>query len=393
MIDKKVKILKKQYVPNTEFYSQIVDSLDDYAIFTVDKNLTVNSWNSAAKKIFHFSVDEIIGQPFEIIFTEEDKKNGVPKLEIDLALKLGRSNDVRWHLRKDNTTFYADGLVFPLKNEEDEVIGFVKILRDITVRKATEDAIKKYAQELEELNTHKENVLAVLSHDLRSPLAGIIQGAAYLKANYDSVEPAEMKELLTEFHSAAVNELAMLDYLVEWARIKYAAEAFVPSEVNLGKAVTKTLTSFKEAAVNTSIDFQNNVGDDCTVFADDKMVNSILHNLVSNALKHTGEDGKIKISAEEGDTMMTVKIKDNGAGMSKDKQEHLFSPQVKLLSIAVEKDKGAGIGLLLVKGFIEKNGGKIWVESSKSTGSSFYFTLPLSKSTLCQLTAENETLI
>lgn len=388
------KVLYEQYVPSAEFYSQIVDSLQDYAIFTVDKELNVNSWNSAAKKIFQFTTDEIIGKPFEIIFTKEDKEKGIPKLEIDVALKEGRSNDVRWHIRKDESKFYADGLVFPLKSEKDEFIGYVKILRDITARKASEDAIKKYAKELEDLNMHKENVLAILSHDLRSPLAGIIQGAEYLKSNFDTIEPTLAKDLLEEFHIASVNELKMLDYLLEWARIKYAAEAFVPEKIDLCEIITNVFESLKETAAINSIKFQNDAGEKCYAFADGKMVNSIVSNLVSNAIKHSKKGGKITISVEKKEDMIVVKIQDLGVGMSKEKQDELFSKEIKSLSQTVEKNNGAGIGLLLVKGFLEKNGGSIWAESTEGNGSTFYFTLPIKETSLkrnvLEEVAENE---
>src|ERR1700721_485955 len=101
------KVLKSQYVPTSEFYSQIIDSLQDSSIFTVEKELNINSWSSGATKIFQYETDEMIGKPFETIFTEEDKKAGVPKSEMDKALKAGRSVDIRWHLCKDGTTFYA----------------------------------------------------------------------------------------------------------------------------------------------------------------------------------------------------------------------------------------------------------------------------------------------
>lgn len=381
----KNKILHEQYVPNAQFYSQIVDSLQDYAIFTVDKELNINSWNAAATKIFQFTTDEILGKPFEIIFTQEDRESGIPKLEIDGALKKGRSNDVRWHLCKNGKTFYADGLVFPLKDEKDKIIGFVKILRDITKRKAAEEAIKKYAKELEELNTHKENVLTILSHDLRSPLAGIIQAAEYLKLNFETIEPDFAIELLEELHAASVKELNMLDYLVEWARIKYAAEAFVPEKIDLCGAITQVFESLKETAAINSIKFLNNVDEKCFVFADSKMVNSILQNLISNAIKHSKKEGKIILSTQKREDMMIVKIQDSGSGMDKQTQDELFSPQVKSLTKTVEKNNGAGIGLLLVKGFLEKNGGHIWVESEEGKGSSFYFTLPINKSSLNKL--------
>jgi len=372
------KIIKEQYVPSAEFYSQIIDSLQDYSVFTVDKELNINSWNSGATKIFQYTTEDIIGKPFETIFLKEDKDNGIPKQEIEKALNIGRSHDIRWHIRKDGTIFYADGLVFPLKNEDDVIIGYVKVLRDITARKASEDAIKKYAKELEELNTHKENVLAILSHDLRSPLTGVIQGAEYLKANYDVLEPAFVKELLEEFHTAVVNELNMLDYLVEWARIKYASEAFVPSKIDLSQYVKKVFDSLKETAAIKSIKFNNNIENDTNIFADGKMVISILHNIVSNAIKFSHMDGEITLSAKKREDMLLVEIKDTGIGMSEEEQTKLFMPEVKLAK-AVEENKGAGIGLLLAKGFVEKNGGTIWVESTLGKGTSFYFTLPVNR--------------
>ncbi|WP_309641107.1 PAS domain-containing sensor histidine kinase [Flavobacterium sp.] len=378
-MQKTTKVLKEQYVPTAEFYSQIIDSLQDYSIFTVDKELNINSWNSGATKIFQYETDEIIGKPFEVIFTKEDKIAGVPKQEIDLALKMGRSVDVRWHACKDGKIFYADGLVFPLKSIDGEVIGYVKILRDITSRKISEDAIKKYSKELEELNLHKENVLAILSHDLRSPLAGIIQAAEYLKLNFDTIAPALAKDLLNEFHKATINELNMLDYLVEWARIKYAADAFVPAKIELIHSVEKVFQSLKETAAINTINLHHDIEENCNVFADEKMLLSILQNIVSNAIKHSHSGGEITLSAKKSTDMMIVVIKDTGIGMSKEIQDKLFTPQVKSLSKAVEENKGAGIGLLLVKGFLEKNGGRIWVESEVGKGSSFYFTLPIDK--------------
>lgn len=373
------KLLKEQYVPTAEFYSQIFNSLQDYAIFTVDKDLIVNSWSSGAAKIFQYTTDEVIGKSFDIIFTEKDIENGIPDLEIVIASKSGRSNDLRWHLCKDGSTFYADGLVFPLKDVDDEVIGYVKILRDITARKASEDAIKKYSKELEALNTHKETVLAILSHDLRSPLAGIIQGAEYMKLNFDTIEPELAKDLLEEFHKAAINELNMLDYLVEWARIKYAAHAFVPAKRDLLQYVNKVFESLKETAAINAIVFNIDIEENSSVYADEKMLLSILQNIVSNAIKHSHKGGQVTVSAKRSEEMTIVEIKDTGRGMSKDIQEALFTPDVKMLSKTVGDNNGAGIGLLLVKGFLEKNGGHIWVESIEGNGSTFYFKLPNDK--------------
>jgi two-component system CheB/CheR fusion protein len=374
-----IKSLKNQYIPTAEFYSQVIDSLQDYSIFTVDNDLVINSWNSGAQKIFQYDTEEIVGKHFEVIFTEEDRKAGAPALEIETALKDGRAVDNKWHICKDGSKFYAYGLVFPLTGINGEMLGYVKILRDLTERKKSEDAIARYVKELEELNSHKESVLAILSHDLRSPLAAIISTAGYMKSHYDKMDAVEVKEMLDLLHKSTIDELNMLDYLVEWARVKYASEVFAPAKINLAEYVQKVFHTLNEAAAIKTINLNHEVHENTSVFADGKMLLSILQNIVSNALKHTGQKGSVTITTKQKEDKIIVEIKDSGIGMTKEIQEKLFTPQMNSLSKARENDKGAGIGLLLVKGFLEKNGGEIWVESESGKGSSFYFTLPINK--------------
>jgi two-component system CheB/CheR fusion protein len=373
------KILKNKYIPTTEFYSQIIDSLQDYSIFTIDKDFIINSWSSGSTKIFGYETDEVIGEPFDVIFTEEDLKNDVPKKEIETALKEGRATDNRWHIAKDKSLFYAYGLVFPLTGLDGEMLGYVKILRDLTERKQSEDAIKKYVKELEDLNTHKESVMAILSHDLRSPLSGIIGTARYLKENFQEMKPADVQEMLNLLYKSSIDELEMLDYLVEWARIKYASDVFSPTKLKLTDYINKVFETLNETATVNTINLHHEIEENCEVFADGKMLISIIQNIVSNAIKHTEKGGTITVTAKTKDDKIIVQVKDTGIGMSKEIMEKLFTPQMKTLSETRKKDKGAGIGLLLVKGFLEKNGGEIWVESIEGEGSSFYFTLPIEK--------------
>ncbi|MBI3235288.1 MAG: PAS domain-containing sensor histidine kinase, partial [Bacteroidetes bacterium] len=370
------KILKNKYIPTAEFYSQIIDSLQDYSIFTLDKDFNINSWSSGSTKIFGYETEEVIGESFDIIFTENDLKNGVPKKEIEVALKEGRATDNRWHIAKDKSLFYAYGLVFPLTGLDGEMLGYVKILRDLTERKQSEDAIKKYIKELEDLNTHKESVLAILSHDLRSPLSAIIGTAKYLKDNFKTMKPDTVQEMLDLLYKSSIDELDMLDYLVEWARIKYASDVFSPTQVKLTEYINKVFETLNETASINTINLHHEVEENTSVFADGKMLISIIQNIVSNAIKHTGKGGKITVSAKSKDDKIIVQVKDTGIGMSQEIMDKLFTPQMKTLSETRKKNKGAGIGLLLVKGFLEKNGGEIWVESVEGEGSSFYFTLP-----------------
>ncbi|HSN60864.1 MAG TPA: PAS domain-containing sensor histidine kinase [Ferruginibacter sp.] len=373
------KVLKNYYIPTAEFYSQIIDSLQDYSIFTLDNDLMINSWSSGSQKIFGYDPEEIIGKHFENIFTAEDKISEIPKKETNTAIKEGRATDNRWHICKDNSLFYAHGLVFPLTGIDGEMLGFVKILRDITERKKSEDAISKYVAELEELNKHKETVLALLSHDLRSPLSVIIGTAGYLKSNFEQMEETLVKQMLDLLHKSSRDQLNMLDYLVEWARIKYAAEVFSPAKIELAGYVQQVFKMLGETAVLNTINLLSEVEENVVVFADSKMVISILQNIISNAIKNTKPGGQITVMANSNEDKVIVHIKDTGTGMSKETVESLFIPQVKTLLKPREGNKGAGIGLLLVKSFLEKNSGEIWVESEEGKGSSFYFSLPINK--------------
>lgn len=372
-------ILKNKYVPSAEFYSQIIDSLQDYSIFTLNKEFVINSWSSGSAKIFGYETDEVIGESFDLIFTEEDLKNGIPKKEIETALQEGRATDNRWHIAKDKSIFYAYGLVFPLVNADGEMLGYVKILRDLTERKQSEDAIKKYIKELEELNTHKESILAILSHDLRSPLSAIIGTAKYLKENFYSMNPDTVQEMLDLLYKSTTDELAMLDYLVEWARIKYATDIFSPTTLKLTEYINKVFDILNETASLNTINLHHEIEENTSVFADGKMLISIIQNIISNAIKYTAKGGTISVSAKKNEKKIIIQVKDTGIGMSKEIMERLFSPQMEILSEMRKKNKGAGIGLLLVKGFLEKNGGEIWVESIEGMGSTFYFTLPIEK--------------
>jgi PAS domain S-box-containing protein len=322
----KPKILKSKYIPSAEFYSQIIDSLQDYSIFTIDKEFNINSWSSGSTKIFGYETDEVIGESFNIIFSDEDLKSGVPKKEIDTALKEGRATDNRWHIAKDKSLFYAYGLVFPLIGIDDELLGYVKILRDLTNRKQSEDAIKKYITELEDLNSHKESVMAILSHDLRTPLSAIIGTAKYLKENFNKMKPDVVQEMLDLLYKSSVDELDMLDYLVEWARIKYASDVFSPTEIKLTEYINKVFDTLNDTATLNTINLHHEIGADTTVFADGKMLISIIQNIVSNAIKHTEKGGKITVSATTKDDKIIVQVKDTGVGMSKEIMEKLFTP-------------------------------------------------------------------
>jgi len=355
-------------------YSQVIDSLQDYSIITLDKDLFITSWSSGSKKIFGYEIAEIIGENIDIIFTEEDKKNDVPKHEVELALKEGRATDNRWHIGKDGSKIYALGIMFPLLHDDGSFLGYVKIVKDLTEKWFWEEERKKYIKGLEELINHKESILSVISHDLRGPLSGIISITEYLETEFKTMKQSDLKSMLVALHKASREELDMLDYLVRWARIKYPTDIFTPKKIKLAAWVDKVFRTLNETAVKNEVTLYSEVDDNIIVFADQKMLLSILGNLISNAINHSHERDQVTVMAKRDDINVTVQVKDTGTGMSKEVIEKLFTPQIKS-----EKENGGGLGLLLVKGFLDVQGGKIWVESKEGEGSSFYFTLPANK--------------
>jgi PAS domain S-box-containing protein len=371
----KFKDLEGQHILSADFFSRVIDSLPDYSIFTVDKELKINSWSSGSTQLFQYEVEEIMGEDFDIIFTEEDKKNGRPKTEIAKALKDGKAADNRWHIRKDGSKFYAYGQVYPITSEDGEIKGYVKILRDLTERKNAE----KYARDVEELSVHKESILFILSHDFRSLLTGVTATAEYLDKNFDKMNKITAKEMLQLLRATSKQELELLDYLIEWARIKYASEAFAPVKIELFNHVKKVFDTLNDDASANNIHLKNDIEENINVFADSDMLVSILRNLISTGIKYSQKSGKIAVSAETKEDQIIIEIKDDGIGITKEIKDKLLTPQITTISDTWKKDKEAGIGLILSKGFVEKNGGRIWVESIEGEGSSFYFTLPTDK--------------
>lgn len=384
----KSKILKDL---SPDFYSQVIDSLQDYAIFTLNDDLIITSWSSGSIKIFGYETEEIIGKHLDLIFTEEDKKNGVAGYEVEQALKEGRAVDNRWHVGKDGRKIYALGLMFPLLDKDGSFLGYVKILKDLTEKWNWEEERKKYVKGLEQLIIHKESILSVISHDLRTPLSGIISITDYLKSECTKMTQVKLKEMVNLLYQASREELDMLDYLVKWARIKYTSEIFTPKKIELAQSVKKAFNTLNEAAANNSVTLLSEVNNKLIVFADEKMLLSIIQNIVSNAIRHSHKNGKVIVSAKKDDNNIVVQIRDTGTGMSKEVLEKLFTPQLRSLSDLSEEKKRAGLGLLLVKGFLDINRGKIWVESVKGEGSTFYFTLPVNEQQEETLESEEET--
>ena len=238
---------------------------------------------------------------------------------------------------------------------------------------------KTDVKDLEEINTHKDSVMAILSHDLRSPLTGIIGIAELLNSDFDEMKQSEVKNMLGLLLKESTKELRMLDELLEWGRIKYASEAFLPENIELAQYVKRAYDTLEEVADKNHIHLNNEVEENIKVYADEKMLLSILQNIISNAIKYTPPGGRITVTAKNTGEKVEIEITDSGIGMSKELTEILFTPQMNTLLNPREKNKGGGIGLLLVKDSLDKNNGEIWVKSEEGKGTTVYFTLMAGK--------------
>ena len=153
------------------------------------------------------------------------------------------------------------------------------------------------------------------------------------------MKQSDLKTMLGLLHKASREELDMLDYLVKWARIKFPSDIFTPKKIELAQSVNKAFSALNETAVKDAVTLHSEVDNNIIVFADEKMLLSILGNLISNAIKHSHKGGQVTVMAKRDDNNVTVQIKDTGTGMSKEVLEKLFTPQLKSLSNLSEKKK------------------------------------------------------
>jgi PAS domain S-box-containing protein len=354
---------------------EIISSLTDYAIITTDKSLIITGWYAGAEKLLGYKEEEIIGKSLKIFFTEADIKNDIHIKEAEIALKEGRLIDERWHIKKDNQRFFGFGLIFPLKNKKGEWIGYTKIFRNLTQRKEADDSLNDSYKQLEELNFHKEKIVSVLSHDLRSPLNSILSTTQILLNNLDKIDRDDTLKMVQILQKSAQKVLNQLEDLTNWAKVKLSKDIFNPEKIKLCSLMSSSYGILKEYATGKGIEFLNRVGEDVFVKADKKMLFSVFQNLISNSMKFTEIGGKITADAiTEGDKV-TVRISDTGVGMPKDTVEKLFKTKPVSSERGTNKEIGSGIGLMLVMEFIKKNGGDIWIESEEGVGTSVIFTL------------------
>ena len=274
------------------------------------------------------------------------------------------------------------------KNSVGETAGLVGIFIDVTenrmvtrelteLKEHLEEQVAKRTAQLQEANATKDKFFSIIAHDLKSPF-NIIQGFLNLiHEEFDEFNSQELKEFIGKTLEASTNTFTLLENLLEWSRSQRGTIEYKPVRMNLCETCDEVIHYNADMAENKNIRIINTISHDHVAFADANMTRTIIRNLVTNALKFSHPAGDIKISAEIDGDKVIVCVQDKGIGMNKDYLEKLFMINEKTQRQGTYKEKGTGLGLILCKEFVEKNKGKIWVESREDEGSAFYFSLPL----------------
>ena len=235
----------------------------------------------------------------------------------------------------------------------------------------------KQKESLQELNLMKDKFFSIIAHDLKSPFQALLGFAELLKSDFNILDDERKFEYTNYIAQSANNIFNLLTNLLTWSRAQTSKDTFEPKNIPLSDTIDKVLSLLKNNYQNKSIIVKNLVPPSLYIFADKNMVETIFRNLVSNAIKFTQVKGNVIIDASLQGPMCQISINDSGIGMTEDDVKNLFAIDKTISRAGTSGESGTGLGLVICKEFIEKNGGKIWVESNLGYGSTFYFTLKI----------------
>jgi PAS domain S-box-containing protein len=258
--------------------------------------------------------------------------------------------------------------------------GFQHILsvtRDITDRKKADEEIRIKNKELKRINIEKDKLFSVIAHDLRSPLTAFMGLSEMMVEELPFMSIQELQKIAGDMKKSSDNLFGLLENLLEWSKVEQGLIRFNPESTLLLPLVTESLSRVIESARIKNIDISCNIPAGMMIYADKNVFHTIIRNLVSNAIKFTDQGGIIIISSIFTESQnVKISVKDSGIGMNPAIIDNLFKLDSQINREGTSGEPSTGLGLILCKGFIEKHGGEIWVESQEGIGSIFHFTIP-----------------
>jgi PAS domain S-box-containing protein len=346
-----------------------MEYVKDYAILLLDGDGRIATWNAGAERVLGYKEAEIIGQLFSILFTPEDIVNGQPEHELAIARDKGRSEDERWHMRKDGNQFWAMGVVTPLWDDTGNLRGYAKVMRDITDRKRSE-------MELAEANERKDVFLAMLAHELRNPLAPIMNAVHLL---LQSLALSPFQQAVTGIIERQVRQLSRLvDDLLDVSCITQGKIHLRKERVALSTVVQHAVETTRPLILSRQHELAVSLPQEVVwLEADPTRLEQVLGNLLNNAAKYTEPGGHIWLTAEREGPKVVVRVKDTGIGILAEMLPCIFDLFVQGDRSLDRTHGGLGIGLTLAKSLVEMHEGKIEADSpGVGKGSEFVIRLP-----------------
>jgi len=358
-----------------ESYMDIFNSVSE-AIYLLDESGTFIDVNKGAELMYGYSKKEFIGQSLNTIAASG--KNDLVEIYqiLNKVFKTGLpSYFVFWAVRKNGEEFPKEVFVNKGKYFGKEVL--IATARDITEKHQVEERIRSKNDELQKINSEKDKFFSIIAHDLRSPFTAFLGFTQLMVQDLPSLRIDNIQEIALLMRDSATNLHRLLENLLQWSRLQRGMIAFNPKLFLLQPKLKSCVQSVLEIASKKGVEITFNVPEDLMVFADNNMIESVISNLTSNAVKFTNKGGKVLISAmTNSDRAVEISIKDTGIGLNSEMLGKLFRIDEYTSRQGTEGEPSTGLGLILCKDFVDRHKGKIWAESVEGMGSTFYFTLP-----------------
>jgi len=362
----------------------MVESIRDYAVFVMDPDGRITSWNTGAERVFGYDEGEIVGRPGSLLFTPEDIQAGEHARELATALAEGRASDDRWQVRKGGVRFWASGVTHAIRDAEGALRGYAKVCRDLTEWKQVEAQRERLLEqeklarlEAEQAMTMRDQFLAVVSHELRTPLTAILLWAKLMRTG--AVKEREWARAVETIEHSAEAQRQLIEDLLDVSRITSGKLRLNVREADLAVVVRSAAEAVRPMAeargVRLELDLDDRAG---RVRADPDRVQQVVWNLLNNAVKFTDRGGRVDVRLERLDDHVRVRVTDTGRGIARGFLPHVFELFRQADAAMTRSHGGLGLGLSICKTLVELHGGTITASSAGlGHGSEFEVALPV----------------
>ncbi|MFT3691716.1 MAG: ATP-binding protein [Kofleriaceae bacterium] len=356
--------------PNEARYRDLIDSIQDYAIFILDPTGHIVTWSAGAERIKGYAPSEIIGSHFSRFYPREDVDAGKCEMELDEAERVGRFEDEDWRVRKDGSRFWANVVISAIRDPEGKLTGFSKVTRDLTDRKRAEDD-RAARIAAEEANHAKDQFLAILGHELRNPLAPILSALELIKLRGDIPRELEVIERqVKQMHH-------LVDDLLDVSRIASGKLELTMRSLDLRAVIMRAAEISRPLYERKQQELVISVPRPALVRGDEARLVQVFTNLFNNAAKYTQDGGRVEAHVHQPDGFVVVDIRDNGRGIAASLLPRVFEPFVQAEQDIDRSEGGLGLGLALVKSIVDLHDGTVTVASpGLGQGSTFTVRLP-----------------